>query len=535
MAASLAAGALVLAASGCAGEEPIEGDEAGEDDPPGPPQWFGPEGESLPDVMILSADRTRDLSFMVADLRPNTHIELDGEASLPGPGAPAWLDPDPEAAQLHVPLGGALVVGRHELALVHQVGSELLRSNPLALELEASSPGVLTASLGDEAIAAGDRLVGEGQGGDAPLGIFDGASGSLRAWAGAWGAASVELELAGVGEFAELGAPATWAALGLGIAAGPEARWLVVTWLDEAREHAYVRVAAVTGPGELVGEPGPALELWSLDDPDALAQLGPHEYASLRAVAVLDRTAVIGVEARRDLEQPSPGDRLLVTRFATALDELGAPILVRGADGADLDLLGDARRWTGRELDPRLGLRVDRAFAAELDVAANGLPRVEQLAFAAADRIPAGAVWMRSADAALGSRHVFALDQGADGDRVHVIRDLRSFSAPDHEGEGDGAGELPGGTAVVELPAPPSAAPSLAALAGVPILLVPQGPDAEVLALRSTGAEILVEPVADLRCDAARLSPPSADGVADTLPLACLRAGELFLGALSAD
>ena len=528
---------LVGAWVGACGEAPVEeGEGSGEsgEPPPGPPQLVDLDGEALPELLELPADRSEDLRFGVADLLADTRVELDGDAQLPGGGAPAWIDA--EAGQLHLPLGGALVEGRHELALVHAVGGELLRSASVAIEVVASSPGLLSASFVQEPVGTGDRLIGAGQGVEVPLGLVDDASGVVEVWSGAWGAASFELELPSLGLDQDPGDPRVWSSVELGVASSGEVRWVIAAWFDGAHERAFARAAEVSGPGELIGESGPDVELWSLDDPELRERLGPHEYAALHGLGLVGRSLVVEIEARRNLEAPSPGDRLLAVRELIGLDTVLDPLVLRGSGGADLDLAGDARRLQGLDPGPRLGLRLDQAFAQQLTIAQNGLPRVDERAFAVLDAIPTDTQWMRSVDGALGSRHVFAL--GLDPARVTVLRGLESFVEAASEGEtGEDADDEPpfGGAETLELPAAPSAAPSLASLGGVPILLVPQGPDAEVIALRSTGAEVVLEPIAELRCEALRLSPPSADGVADTLPLACLREGSLEIGALGVD
>ena len=110
----------------------------------------------------------------------------------------------------------------------------------------------------------------------------------------------------------------------------------------------------------------------------------------------------------------------------------------------------------------------------------------------------------------------------------------------DGEGEGEsetGEEESPAPASgvsdeLLELPALPTGPPMLTAVDGVPTLLVPLGADTPALALRSSGAETLMQSVDELRCDALAVASPGDDGVGDTLPLACLAAGSLRIGAL---
>jgi hypothetical protein len=108
---------------------------------------------------------------------------------------------------------------------------------------------------------------------------------------------------------------------------------------------------------------------------------------------------------------------------------------------------------------------------------------------------------------------------------VHLLR-LNRWSASDPEQITSEA---------IELPAWPTGRPSLAIFDGVPTLVLPMGPERDVLALRSTGATAQLESIVDLRCDELALANPGTDGIADTLPLACLLAGELRLGVIGAN
>ena len=499
-----------------------------------PPSFIDLEG----DTVEVSARTHTDISFAVADLRPDTQLEFDGEGRLPGGGAAGWLDVDVDvdAGLLHVPLGGALLVGSHELALRHEVDDELLRSELVRIEVAASELAPLSASLASEPVGQGDRLVTHGQGAAVVLGLVDSEAQSVTVRAGAWSSVAFELELPGLGAGAGL---ASEGAVDLEISTPADTRWVVAGWLGGDGRQAFARIVEIDGPGAPISDPGPVLTLWDLDDPDQVASLGPHQLARLGELALLDRTLVLSVEARRNAEQATPGDHLLVTRYLSAQGLPGAPILVRGAGGSDLDLPGQARSWTGLSARSALTLRADLGFTRRLSLADNGLPRIEAERFEAEGAVPATSVWLRSAEGAFGARHVFSLELGGELAKLRVLRLDRWRGAPDDEGdegdEGDEAAPSGVGSELIELPALPSAAPWLTALDGVPTLLVPLGPEQEVLALRSTGAGTAVEPVAGLRCDAIGVSSPGDDGVGDTLPLACLREGQLWLGVLGED
>jgi hypothetical protein len=240
-------------------------------------------------------------------------------------------------------------------------------------------------------------------------------------------------------------------------------------------------------------------------------------------VALVDRMAVIAIDARRDAEQASIGDHLLVARLLAADGTAAAPVLLRGPDSRDLDLPSDARLWT---LGPStaLGVRIGLGFSGLLELGSNGLPLLRDEADET-HAVPSASTWMASGEGAFGSRHVFALAEAEASPSVHVLR-LNRWSATDPE---QIVGEA------IELTAWPSGSPSVAIVEGVPTLVLPMGADRDVMALRSTGDAARLDSIADLRCDEIALANPGTDGIADTLPLACLLAGEVRLGVIGAD
>jgi hypothetical protein len=495
----------------CAANDATSEEEDGSDELPPPPSI-----ELLVPELEVSAAELGEISLTVADLRADTRINIDGHAWLPGGAAPATLVDD----QLRIALGGAMVVGAHELRLSHRVGSELLESETVAITIVESAPTGLTASVASEVVDTGDHLLAHGQGPDATFGVLDQVGERVRVRAGQWSAAPFELELPGVSAGDGLRAP-----VDLTIATTAPERWVVVAWLAADATAVLARIVPVDGHGIPISEPGVPLELWSLDDAAQVASLGPHELARIDGVALLDRMVVIAIDARRDAEQASIGDHLLVTRFLTADGVAAAPVLVRGPDSRDLDLPADARLWTVGP-STALSVRIGLGFASLLELANNGLPILggdtdESHA------VPSTSTWMASADGAFGSRHVFALaeaDASASAS-VHVLR-LNRWSETDPE---QSIGEA------IELPAWPTGSPSVASFDGVPALVLPMGAERDVMVLRSTGAAVLLDSIADLRCDELALANPGTDGIADTLPLACLLAGELRLGVISAE
>lgn len=503
----LALGAVAACAANDATSE-SEADSLSDEQPPPPSIEL-----LVPEFEVSAAERG-EISLTVANVRADTRVDIDGRAWLPGGGAPATIVDD----QLRIALGGAMVVGAHELRLSHRVGSELLESDTVAISIVESSPAGLTASVAQEVVDLGHHLLAHGQGPDATFGVLDEVGERVRVRAGQWSAAPFELELPGVSSSEGLRVP-----VALAISTTAPERWVVLAWLAAGGTAVLARVVSVDEYGVPTAEPDVPVELWSLDDPTQVASLGPHELARIDGLAVLDRMVVIAIDARRDAEQSSIGDHLLVTRFFAADGIAAAPVLVRGPDLRDLDLPGDARRWTVGP-SPALSVRIGLGFPALLELGSNGLPKLDADA-GETHAVPSASTWMVSADGAFGSRHVFALADADPSPRVHVLR-LNLWSATDPEQTVEES---------IELPAWPTGVPSLGIFDGVPTLVLPMGPERDVMALRSTGAKAQLDSITDLRCDELALSNPGTDGIADTLPLACLLGGELRLGVIGVD
>ncbi|HLT37623.1 MAG TPA: hypothetical protein VK034_15125, partial [Enhygromyxa sp.] len=233
------------------------------------------------------------------------------------------------------------------------------------------------------------------------------------------------------------------------------------------------------------------------------------------------------VEARRDAEQSSPGDQLLATRWLTLDGTPAAVQLVRGSGGRDLDLPERARLWLDLgEREPSLSVRLALGFPWLLELAGNGLPSLSEDPGDTAGDVTGSPIWMASADGALGSRSVFALYLDDGQARMRAVRIDRFGPASLVEiSEFDD----------IELPALPTASPSLAMVAGSPTVLIPFGVGTPAWAMRSTGEQALLDSLDQLDCDAVALAYPDADGEGDSQTVACIAAGELRLGALGID
>lgn len=499
---------MVLLVGGCASDDEPSTDEDKSGNDKRPPPSI--ELEVL--ELEVSAAEVGEVTLPVAHTRRDTRVDVDGQELR----VASIVDDT-----LHLPLGGAMVVGPHELTLIDRAGT----SEPLLISIVESQPGLLEPTLLDGVVGIGDRLLSHGHGVDAALALLDETDARARVWAGQWSADGFALELPGLLPVADQPIMSrAWVDVSIAELPGDE-RWVVATWLAEHGDIVRARVAPVDELGVPTAEPGEVLDVWRLDDPDDTALLGPHELAQLDAVALLDRMIVLAVDARRDAEQPTIGDRVLVTRWLAADGSPAPAVLVRGPNSRDLDLPGDARLWTPLGFDTALSIRVGLGFPWLLSVASNGLPQLGndpgvRLA------LPTSSVWMRSADGAFGSRHAFAIDGALSQPHVRVLWVNRWSTAGD---------ELAGNSELIELPAWPSASPELAIFDGVPTLVLPMGADADVLALRSTGATVRIDELAGLRCDALALANPGTDGIGDTLPLACLRAHELRRGFLGRE
>jgi hypothetical protein len=506
--------ALVAGTAGC--EEPSqaeedEGPDEDSDEPAGPPQILEPSDE-----VVVSAIERQDITIVAADLLPNARVEIDGRSWSLAEPAPVVRT----GQTLRLPLAGALVVGTHELVLTHRDGKKELSSDPLTIRVEAAELSPLTASLAPEPVGAGDRLIDAGPS-ERLLAVVDDVAETIELRLGGWSQLGVTQSLPGV---SGLAGPVS-NRVDVTLAQVEQQRWLITTWLADGGARVRARITPMDADDQL-GEPGEVLELWSLADPEHRAALGPHEVAIDHGVALLDRTVVIAVEARRDAEQASPGDRMLVTRWLTAEGTPANIQVMRGPSGRDLDLPHRARLFLDLGLDlgpsePMLSLRVALAYPWLLELSGNGLPVLTEDPGEAGD--VAGAImWMASAEGALGARHTFALEL-LDGEqdeqaRVRALRIDRWGSSSSSD--------------VVELPALPTAAPSLAMVAGSPTLLIPFGVGTPAWAMRSTGEAVLLDSLAELDCDALALAMPDPDGEGESQTVACIANRELRVGTL---
>ncbi|MFV8753848.1 hypothetical protein ACNOYE_25160 [Nannocystaceae bacterium ST9] len=492
---SLLLGLLGLACASCrSGGEDGSDDEAAdsEGEPVPTPRFSDPANLSK----VVTADRDEPIELGIADARPDLEVEIDGQRFTPTPGG--VVDRIAED-RLRLRVEGSLLALLHDVVLVQRDGNESLRSESLTLAVVASEPSALAASV-SASLGASDHVGARGSGEQALLGQLSGETLVVRrsvaqgeAWT--WSEPIADIELPGIASDVH-----SWAAI-------VEADQAWIAW----------RVASPTGRTAIharVGEAGEIQTLWRSDEPEGFASLGSHEYASLDAVAWLGRTALVGARVIRDVERATPGDRVLLTR---RLDPAGVafdPQVVFGPGVRDIDSLAPVIDLSGDE--PSLMVRLGRALPWSLRLATSGLPELgdEPGPIELADDLR----WLGAIDGALGSRHAVWI--GEDGLRVGVLRIDRLLDRSQ-------AGEL-------ALPGPPSGPPALAVLAGVPTIVIPRG-DQPVVVVRSTGAELELAELPELACDELALLVSLAGSRAGSLPIACLSAGELRLGSLTAS
>ena len=472
---------------------------------------------------MVGATSREDITIAGANLLPTTRVELDGRSwSLIEPG------PVVRSGQsLQVPLAGALVVGDHELVLVHYADNKELRSEPLTITVEAATLDPLLGTLDPELVGAADRLVDVGPG-QRLLALVDDGAQTVELRLGDWSAPGVVQNLPGL--VASAG-PASGGQIDVmlteaGMGAGSPA-WVVTSWLADGGQVVRARITELDLDGQL-GEPGPVLEPWSSADPALTGSLGPHELAVVHGVAALDRMLVVAVEARRDAELLTPGDDLLVTRWLTNEGSLAAAEITRGPGGRDLDLPRRATSWLDLgERPTTLSVRVARAFPWLLEVAGNGLPLVTSDPGEAVG-VPGSIAWFARADGALGATHVFAIEFDGDPEGTARVRVLRIdrwgtpslVSSPVDE---------------LELPAIPTSPPSLGSIAGSPTLLIPFGVGTPAWSVRSTGEGVLLDSLASLDCDVLTLEQAEPGGEGEGRAVACVADRELRLGTLALD
>ena len=498
--------ALLAACAGADDGDAGDVDSGAPDDPPPAPRFDGPGAGPVE----IGSDRRTPFAFAVSGVLPGlTHLRVDGAPILD-------LSPAGELAaltstQLVLRLHGALLAGVHRLRLVTPTAAEPLTSQEIELRVNARPPPVFSASF-DPAPFPGpaDALFAAGPG---PLGLLaavDAASAPprlhLRRRAGgalAWEPDGLALDLPGYVHDPAALAPAVTALL----RPSPGAPQLRVAWRVALPGAAIAALdlpwgAAPPEPLHLLSAPAP------LDEPLEWAAYGPpHLLGDLLLVEML---------AAVDSEAPRPGDlRLIALPWS-------APALAAQVGGGaltDLDGLGPVLDLAAAAAaaQPRLVLREARARPLLLRAQGAQLSR-EPLASAAPLGLPTDAsLRVAAVRAAFDGLTLLAL--APDGAARLLLHDPR-------------AGILAAPLTVAGLPAAePTGDLAVGVLAGFAVFLIPYGDAAPVHMVISDGTRPVVQPLGDHRCRALALAHELADD-ADRLPLACLRDGAIYIGAL---
>lgn len=434
---------------------------------------------------VVRADRRDPIVLGIADARDDLALVLDGEPRSLDEAGFARLADD----QLALALEGSLIVLLHELVLV-QPAQALApeRSEPLTIGVVASELETIDASAAIS-LGAAEHLEGQGLGAASRLGRITGEQLSVHAGelvAGAWAWASepsISVALAGLaGDDVR-----AWTVL-------PGADELGVAWRAVEPERTMIMLRVGEADRMLARSDDPQLDLASLD---ALAWFG----RTLVMLATTTRGEPALLLCRIDPE----GQPLALQRAYPELD-LDAPL-------ASLPPILDLREAS--DATPRRLAALVGAPPWTLELSASGLPNFVD---APGDlELAAGLDWLGSFDGALGSRSAIWLDPaGPTLGAAYLDRAGLGRTAADE----------------LALAGPPSGRPALGVLAGVPTIVIPHA-DAPMQVVRSTGAALVIEPLAELACDEVALLASREGSRAGALPLACLRAGEVWLGSLA--
>lgn len=507
----LAALALAPACSGGGGEGDEGGGDATTTGEPIQPRFDDPASGPIE----LGVNRSTPFRFAVSGVvTGTTRVLLDGApiTDLTPTGAIARLDPTQLILQLH----GALVAGRHTIALANPgaaADGEPVLSRELEIIVKASVVPVPKVSLADASIAAGDALLAAGVGDLGLLAVVDAASDPPRLHVRrregpGWASQGPSLELPGhIHDPAAL-TPAVAARLRPGAADGDPPR---------------LRVA------HRVGLPGVAIDVvdlpWGDTAPAPTRALAvpapvdePIEWAAYERPHLLDDHLLVEMYAPIDVEGPRPGDhRLIALPWPTTGP--GAPLTLHGAVQNDLESVGPALDLAAMvdDREPGLIAREGRSQATRV-VSRGGLITLEAIAepFGLPLDQPLS---IAAIHAAFDGSTVLAL---APGGAARLLLFDPMATAP------------PLAVPVAGLPdAAPSGPLAVGLLAGFAVFLIPYGDDAAVHAIFSDGQQSRVTPLEGLHCRALALAldPPAE---AAQVALACLGGGELRTGTLTA-
>lgn len=477
--------------------------------------------------LSLVATRTEDLVLAVQNVEPGrTDLVIDGRSLGPLVGGSGAGTLDGEALTLR--LRGAMVSGSHHMLLRTNRASGVSESEMIEVAIAAELEVMPVATTATPSELEGTRVLAFGEGSDALLiALHEHALGP-------------RLHLVPRGELG-WDVAGTRTVLAPELVLGPDERALPVAALRYGRtedDAGRVRVAFRAGPsGERIDlldvpwdaamppvglDPGPQTSLLAID---ALAGR-PAEWAQLGRPWLMADLVLAELWAPLDVESERPGDRALVWSRVHANGRGLDPaqrVSVR-ADLVDLDRLGPALdRLSAAASGPAIfSIRADQHQPLVLEHDPAGGVRVRPTVIDPRERTFSYVTLpLATVVGAFGSRSVAGVTAIASGRaRMALMDDLGEGGVAETSLSDD---DLPAFDQVTGELAPTS-------VHGVIVFLVPYGPELPVHAIYSSGANVHVTPLTELRCDSVAVAAtPDAGGV---VPLACAVDGIVHLGAL---
>ncbi len=512
----LVVGALLACAppggDGDEGETDTGSDEVFEE-----PDFLEPAGGEL----RLRADRTEALTLGVRGIRPGlTRVFVDelslGTAMEPG----AWIELS--AGELTIRLAGSMVTGTHTLQLRTLTPEGSLDSAQVSIEIGAAGPTGLSASMDDAVAFEADAIDAHGHGEQGALMGVDLSTDPVsiiiapadgRGWALS---EQITLPMPGFDRTDEprFAASAT------------------LRTIDDARRLRLVWRTGDEGRGLLGADllwPPAAVQTQSVIDLDE--DFGGYEYTKLGRPLLLGDLVVVEALLTGNVEAPLPGDRTLLTaRIDPSTARFGAATISAVGVRHDVERIVPVRDLLTYETGgiPGLGARVAglRTVVFEVD---SGTSSLVERSTGASDRFSSLLDGVGPPQVVLGafsSRQVF-VPLHADGPSVF----LRHF---DDRREGRSAAAEPTPSAlddITDITAPVTST----VLGGVPVYFIPQGVDAPVVGILSSGPEPVVVSLGGLACDEVAVPVCTQCASSESLDLACRRGREVFSGSVQLE
>lgn len=491
-------------------EDPTSATQGGDEEFP-LPRIIDPANDSI----VIPVNRVGALELQVVGILPGvTEVVLDNR--VVGTLSPATAIGELREDTLRVELQGAMIVGSHTISLTNPSSAEpggLQRSRTLTLSMVPAPRANPSATLGG-ALAPGGAVTVDGAFDDALLTVVEETPGEVAIGhvfaldGGTWAATPRSVPLPGYSRADDERSPpvtAQWASRASD--EGGEDR-LRVAW-RVGQDGSAIAGVEVSAQGEGSGVPQ---TLMTAPEPFAAGV----EWAGYGRPRFLGGDLLVEVEALVDTELEHSGDhRLLQLRWPPPPGTPEAPFEVSVAEVMDLDALSPAVDLGDRARPLRV-LRAGGSVAALVDRDPAGGARIingKPLA-----PYSDGELELLALVTTLGGWTTFALDpEGAYGltlDDTYSVMQIEPVVSS----------VLP--------EAPPTAAPSLAILGGVPLVAVPYGAQEDVHIVSLDGSVAKLEALSGVRCDALALLVDDPARV--EVPLVCVLDGEARIGLLSA-